>query len=48
MTACREVRGGGIEKKGKGTHRHEQQCGDYWGEWGIRGINGNGKKYIKN
>ena len=33
--------GGGIEQKGKRTHG--QQCGDCWGEEGIRGLNGNGK-----
>ena len=25
------VRGGGTEQKGKRTHGHGQQCGDYWG-----------------
>ena len=25
------------------THGHEQQCGDCWGEEGIRGLKGNGK-----
>ena len=41
------VRGGGTEQKGKRTHGHGQQCGDYWGEEEIRGLNGNGKKYNK-
>ena len=34
--------GGGIERKGKRTHGHEQQWGDCSGEGCIRGINGNG------
>ena len=36
---------GGIEEKGKRTHGHghEWQCGDCWGEGGVRGLNGNGK-----
>ena len=47
--------GGGIEPKTKRAHGHRQQCGDCqgWeagGGWvevkeGIRGINGNRKKY---
>ena len=37
---------GGIEQTGKRTHRHGQQCSDCLGE-DIRGLNGNGKKYIK-
>ena len=40
-------RGGGIEQKGKRTRGHGQQCGDCWGERGIRGLNGNGKNVIK-
>ena len=36
-----------IEQKVKGTHRHGQQCGDCWGEGGMRGLNGNGKNTIK-
>ena len=35
--------GGGIEGKGKRTHGHGQQCGDCRGEWGMRGLNGDGK-----
>ena len=44
MTA-REGRlvGGGIKQKGKRTHGHVQQCGDYGGQGGKRGLNGNGK-----
>ena len=42
-----ELRGRGIEQKGKRTHRHGQQCGDCWGEECIRGLNGNGKNIIK-
>ena len=38
-------RGRGIEQKGKRTHGHGQQCGDCWGSWGIRGLNGNGEKH---
>ena len=37
------VGGGGIEQKGKRTHRHGQQCGDFLGEGGLRGLNGKGK-----
>ena len=25
------VEGGGMEQKGKRTHGHGQQCGDFWG-----------------
>ena len=32
-----EVRGGGIEQKGKRIHGHGHQCDDCWGEGGIRG-----------
>ena len=33
-----------IEKKGKRTQRTcGQQCGDCYGEGGIKGLNGNGK-----
>ena len=42
----RKLVGGGIEQKGKRTHGHGQQCGDCWGEQGIRGLNGNGKHII--
>ena len=38
------VVGVGIEHEGKRTYG--QQCIDY-GEAGIRGLNGNGKKYNK-
>ena len=31
-----ETEGGGIEQKGKRTHRHGQQCDDCWGE-GYKG-----------
>ena len=34
--------GGGNEQKGKRTHGHGQQCGD-WG-YGKRGLHSNGKK----
>ena len=37
----------GIEQKGKRTHGHGQQSGEYWGEEGKRGLSGNGKKYNK-
>ena len=47
LTGGGEVKGGGIEENGKKTHGHGQQCGDYWGKWGIRGLNGNGKNTIK-
>ena len=48
MTASRGVLVGVvIEQKGKRTHGHGQQCGDCWGEEGIRGLNGNGIKYNK-
>ena len=37
-----------MEQKGKKTHGHGQQCGDWGGGEGrIRGINGNGKNIIK-
>ena len=36
----------GLSKKDKRTHGHGQQCGDYWGVGGIRGVNGNGKNTI--
>ena len=39
--------GGGIEQKGKRTHGHGQQYGDYWAEGSIRGLNDNGKNIIK-
>ena len=42
-----ELGGGGIEQKGKQTHGHGQQCGDFWGMGGIRGLNGKGKTYNK-
>ena len=32
-----------IEQKGKRTHGHRQQCGDYRGEGDIRGLNGKDK-----
>ena len=43
----RKLRNGRIEQKGKRTHGHGQQCGDCWGEEGIKSLNGNGKKYNK-
>ena len=43
----RRLGGGGIEQKGKRTCGHGQQWGDSWGAGGIRGLNGNGKKYNK-
>ena len=39
--------GEGIEQKGKRTHGFGQQCGDCWGEGGIRGRNGKRKNIIK-
>ena len=42
-----EVEGGGIEQRGKRAHGHGQQCGDYLGAGGIRGLKCNGKKYNK-
>ena len=42
-----EAGSGGIQQKGTRTHGHGQQCGDCWGEGGIRGLNGNGKNIIK-
>ena len=49
MTASMGVRlgGGGIEPKRKSTHGHGPQRGDCWGQWDIRGLNGNGKNTIK-
>ena len=48
MTASgREVRGVGIEQKGKRTHGQGQQCGDCWGEGSTTRLNGNGKNTIK-
>ena len=41
------IAGGGSEQKGKSTHGHGQQCGDCWGEEGIKVLNGNGKNTIK-
>ena len=41
------VRGGGIEQKGKRTHGHEQQRGDYVCGDSIKALNGNGKNTIK-
>ena len=38
---------GGIERKGKRTHRHGQQCGDCWVVGGKRRLNGNGKNTLK-
>ena len=32
---------GGTEQNGKRTHGHGQQCGDFWEERGIRGLNDN-------
>ena len=37
----------GTEEKGKRTLGHGQQCGDCWGEAGIRGLNGDGKNTIE-
>ena len=39
-----KLEGGETEQKGKRTHGRGQQCGDYWGERGVRGLNGNGGK----
>ena len=48
MTArVEEVRGWRDWAKGKRTHEHGQQCGDCWGEWGLRGLKGNVKSTIK-
>ena len=41
----RRLGGGGFEQKVKRTHGHGPQCGDCRGEEGIRGLNGNGRKY---
>ena len=38
---------GENQQKGKRAHVHEQQCGDCWGERGVKGLNGNGKNVIK-
>ena len=38
---------GGIEQKGKMTHGHGQQCGDFKGSRSIRRLNGNEKNTIK-
>ena len=37
---------GGIEQKGKRTHRHGQHCGDCLGR-GVRELKGNVKSTIK-
>ena len=37
MRGCRDG------AKGKSTHGHGQQCGDFWEERGIGGLNDNGK-----
>ena len=42
-----ELGGEGIEQKGRRIHGHGQQCGDCWGEAGIRGLDDNGEKYNK-
>ena len=36
-----------MSKKEKRTHGHGQQCGDCWGEGGMRELNDNGKNTIK-
>ena len=36
-----------IASKAPSTHEHGQQCSDCWGEEGIRGLYGHGKKYSK-
>ena len=41
------LEGGGIKQEGKRTHRHGQQCGDFWGDESIRGLKGNGKNTMK-
>ena len=38
--------GPAMEQKGKRTHGQGQQCGDCSAVEGVRGQNGNGKKYI--
>ena len=43
MGAGRKLGGKETEQKGLRTQGHGQQCGDCWGERGIRGLNGNGK-----
>ena len=50
MTASgggRQLGGGAIEQKGKKTHGHGQQCGVFWREGYIRGLNTNGKNTTK-
>ena len=37
----------GIEQKEKGIHGCGQQCGNWEGVGGIRGLSGNGKNTIK-
>ena len=41
------LRGGGIEEKGKRTHGHGLQCGHCWVEGSIRELTDNGKNSIK-
>ena len=43
-TGEKRLGGEGIEQKWKMTHEHGPQCGDYWGKWGIRRLNGTRKK----
>ena len=42
-----DLRGGGIEQKGKRTHGQGQQGGDCCREGDIRGLNSNGKNTMK-
>ena len=49
MTAGKvQLVGGGTRQIGKRTHGHGQQCGDFWEERGIRGLNDNRLNIIKN
>ena len=46
MVGVRVGGGRGMERKGKRTRGHRQQCGDYGGGGDIRGLNGDGKHTI--
>ena len=36
-----------LSKEEKRAHGHGQQCGDSWGQEGIKELNANGKNIIK-